>query len=226
MPHSERRPHVVVLSTADFASAVWTNKQHLSVRLAETHDVTYVESLGLRRPALRLSDVRRAAARLWPRRRDAAATDSVPDGVRVISPIVLPWHDVAPARWVNHVLLRLQVGSHLRPDSVLWTFSPVTYGLERRTSATVYHSVDLLHEQPRIARRYVLASERRLVQVATVVVASSSGVVTTSKGSAATTSTSGRTSPTSSSLSRPPTPAQAGAVRWQPHAREGSTSAF
>lgn len=176
MRPDQHRSHVVVLSTADFASAVWTNKQHLSVRLAETNDVTYIESLGLRRPVLQLSDIRRAAARLWPRRRVVGIAEPVPDDLKVISPVVLPWHDNAFARWINHWLFALQVRGEIRSDSILWTFSPVTYGLERRVAATVYHSVDLLHEQPRIARRYVMAAEAHLLGEAAAVVASSTGV--------------------------------------------------
>lgn len=172
------RPHVVVLSTADFHSAVWTNKQHLSVRLAASCDVLYVESLGLRRPALRPADVRRMLARVARRRPrgDARPDPGEPRGVTVVGPLVLPWHDSRLCRVINHVLLRVQVGRKVRRDSILWTFSPVTYGLERRAAATVYHSVDLLHEQPKIAREHVVRSEAYLLGVADVVLASSVGV--------------------------------------------------
>ncbi|MDG4664228.1 glycosyltransferase [Mycobacterium sp. 236(2023)] len=61
-------------------------------------------------------------------------------------------------------------------DAVLWTFSPVTYGLEDRFARTVYHSVDLLHTQPLWPAEVCLAAEESLLAKADCVIASSSGV--------------------------------------------------
>jgi glycosyltransferase involved in cell wall biosynthesis len=60
--------------------------------------------------------------------------------------------------------------------ALLWTFSPVTYGLEDRFARTVYHSVDLVHTQPGFHREACLAAEASLLTKADCVIASSSGV--------------------------------------------------
>ncbi|NKY39473.1 glycosyltransferase [Cellulomonas septica] len=168
-------PPVVVLSTADFDAPVWTNKQHLAVGLARHTPVTYVESFGLRAPRLTTADLRRLGRRL--RASPASRRDARPStgDVRVVSPRVLPLHDSRAARRANAVLAgRLPLPE--LADSVLWTFSPVTYGLESRARAVVYHAVDLLHAQPRVAARAILEGERRLVDRADAVIASSTGV--------------------------------------------------
>lgn len=163
----------MILSTADFAAAAWTNKQHLARELARRVPVTYIESFGLRQPTLGPTDLRRMLGRL---RSSRAVTTSSPNtwGVEVVHPIVIPLHAFALVRGLNRYLVkRLPVGGD---DSVLWTFSPVTYGLEDRFARTVYHSVDLLHTQQRSPREMCLAAEAALLTKADCVIASSSGV--------------------------------------------------
>jgi teichuronic acid biosynthesis glycosyltransferase TuaH len=164
---------VVILSTADFASAVWTNKQHLARELARKLPVTYIESFGLRQPTLGATDVRRVLRRLRANG-TTSVTAPAPEslGINVIRPLVAPFHAYGPARSLNRRLVeRLPV-----EGDVLWSFSPVTYGLEDRFAKTVYHSVDLLHTQPRCPSDLILASEAALLTKADRVIASSSGV--------------------------------------------------
>ena len=165
---------VVILSTADFDSPAWTNKQHLARELARFRDVSYIESFGLRQPALGVTDARRILARLRSSRGRTDEPDSTTWGVDVVHPLVIPFHAFAPARVVNRRLVkRLPVDGR---DAVLWTFSPVTYGLEDRFARTVYHSVDLLHTQPRVPWDLCLAAEAKLLSKADRVIASSTGV--------------------------------------------------
>ena len=94
--------HVLVLGTAEWDQAIATN-QHYAVReLSEHHDVTYVESMGLRRIEFTWRDARRigvgcAAQRTWgvrlphgwfpPAQHRLAAGGSIP-----------PWPDTSPER--------------------------------------------------------------------------------------------------------------------------------
>jgi len=165
---------VVILSTADFDSAVWTNKQHLARELSRHVPVTYIESFGLRQPTPRAADIRRILGRLRSSRNDTTSRRNTWD-VEIVHPIVIPFHGVAPVRRLNkHLVERLPVEGG--DDAVLWTFSPITYGLEDRFARTVYHSVDLLHTQPGVPRDVCLASEAALLTKADAVIASSTGV--------------------------------------------------
>jgi teichuronic acid biosynthesis glycosyltransferase TuaH len=182
MRATEIAPRVVILSTADFHSDVWTNKQHLAVGLAELGvEVVYVESLGLRRPTISLSDARRAVRKL--RRKPATREQprsgrSQPEGLKIVTPRVVPFHASRLVRALNRRLIERYVSPRLRSDTpaLLWTFSPITYGLQEHCIATVYHSVDLLHSVPGVPSRTVLDSERKLLGQADRVVASSTGV--------------------------------------------------
>lgn len=170
---------VVVLSTADIDAPVWTNKQHLATRLAQEYDVIYVNSIGLRTPSLNRSDVNRILKRLVSRKKTAApSAPQTPNRFTVVSPRVLPFHSISFVRHVNSRLLKRQIGGLLADTqaSVLWTFSPITYGIESLFSATVYHSVDLLHEIAGIPRTPLLEGERALIPRCDRVIASSSGV--------------------------------------------------
>lgn len=170
---------VVVLSTADFRSAVWTNKQHLAVRLAASREVVYIESFGLRRPTFSKADLARILRRLSAPRTLAAQpmqASEVQGGPRVVSPVVVPLHGARWVRRLNAWLVDRFVRPRLPEDYVLWSFSPLTYGLERNARAFVYHSVDLIHHQPDFPRRTIVTAERRCVRRADAVIASSIGV--------------------------------------------------
>lgn len=172
---------VVILSTADMDAALWTNKQHIAVRLAKYCDVYYVESLGLRQPKISLSDGRRILRRLQvgsPKRSGDkyTSTDRLDGALKVLSPRVLPWHKFRLIRFINRLLLTRQVKSKLPKEYDLWSFSPVTYELEDNATNFVYHSVDLLHGVPGIPRKFFLGAERASIDKADAVVSSSKGV--------------------------------------------------
>ena len=163
---------VVILSTADFASAVWTNKQYLARELARRMPVTYIETFGTRQPTFGAADLRRMLGRLRSNR-SVEASSPTTSGVDVVRPKVIPFHGSAALRVVNKYLVK-----HLPVETdgaVLWTFSPVTYGLEERFARTVYHSADLLHTQ-HSSPEVCLAAEAALLTKADCVIASSLGV--------------------------------------------------
>lgn len=169
--------HVLVLSTADWDAPLWTNKQYIALELAREFKVTYVESLGLRRVTLTQSDMFRLARRL---RRAAFGGGAVrghhprPETLATVAPLVLPFHDSRAARRLNPRLIRRDLSSWVNsPHRVLWTFSPVTYGLDKLADATVYHAVDLMHEYPGHYRAALLAGERELASRGHAAIASS-----------------------------------------------------
>jgi glycosyltransferase involved in cell wall biosynthesis len=169
---------IVILSTADYRSDVWTNKQHLARGLARERSVIYIESLGLREPTVRLRDIKRVLQRLG--RRTTTAFDPTEGGeldLTVITPLVIPFHRFRLIRLINRLILDRSVRRKLNDeDYLLWTFSPLTYGLEQRACRTVYHSVDLLHSLPGVPERTLLRGEAELLAVSDAVIASSVGV--------------------------------------------------
>jgi teichuronic acid biosynthesis glycosyltransferase TuaH len=176
-------PTIFVLSTADFDSSVWTNKQHLATDLADHYDVVYIESLGLRRPSFRVEDCRRIWSKLRGRgkRGNTAHTNSPASNwprLRVISPRVLPFHANPLARFINTKLLARQIGREMKLCDYpgLWSFSPLMYDLDTFASMVVYHSVDLLHTLPGVPAAILLSNEKLVLATSHRIVASSRGV--------------------------------------------------
>ncbi|MEZ0493335.1 glycosyltransferase [Kineococcus sp. TBRC 1896] len=153
------QPLVLVLGTADWNAPVATNQHHVTAALAAAGPVLFVEGAGTR--SLRPADAARVLRRL--RARPSLAGRPVPAGVQVVSPRIVP-HHTARTRRVNSALLHRQVrrwAQHPGPR-LLWTYTPFTYGLEHVADRTVYHLVDLLHENPGVDRGRLLAAERGL----------------------------------------------------------------
>jgi glycosyltransferase involved in cell wall biosynthesis len=170
----------LLLSTADWDRPVWTNKQHMALRLAAGGRVIYVNSLGLRRPSARPDDLLRVARRvLRPGRGRGAGPAAAPrpPGLRVVDPLVLPYHRLRHPVWdLNRRLLEHAVRAWLEGppgERILWTYSPVTYGLERHAAATVYHCVDLLAGFPRVDATAIAEGEARLARAGATALASS-----------------------------------------------------
>lgn len=174
---------ITILSTANFNSQVWTNKQHLAMGLSQSYEVFYIDSLGLRIPTFSETDIGRMAARLTGRVGSksrspvqGASESSAP--ITVIRPRVIPLHGIRSIRAGNRKILQDQILSIIPQErrDILWTFSPMTYGLEDFFRRTVYHSVDLLHTVPRVPARTILRAEDILLGKADAVIASSTGV--------------------------------------------------
>jgi glycosyltransferase involved in cell wall biosynthesis len=166
---------IVCVGFADWRSTLWTNQQHLMSRLAAENRVLFIESLGLRRPTLAGRDVRRIAARLGRGLRGPRAAEA---GVKVLSPLVLPFHGSRLVGDFNRRLLPLLVrrAMHrlgMRGD-VLWAYVPQAEVLldELEPRVVVYHCVDDIAAQEGVDARAFRAAEDRFARRADLVLAS------------------------------------------------------
>jgi Glycosyl transferases group 1 len=174
------QPNVLMLGTAEWDAPIATNQHYVARELAGVANVTFVESLGLRRPTLRRDDVVRMALRVrkaFGRHGAAPGHRPRPEGTQVVSPLVLPIHR-AGTRAVNAALLRRATARWLASASprVLWTFTPVTYGLEAAADVVVYHCVDLLGTFPGVDAVAVARGEQQISARTSVAIATSNAV--------------------------------------------------
>lgn len=172
-------PQILVLGTADWDQPIATNQHYVVRELARAHPLTYVESMGLRTPELKWRDIKRGLNRLSANRTSGErGKRPTPAGVTVISPKVLPRH-VGMARRFNRPVIHRLVQSWADADSpkILWTYTPVTYGLEAIADAVVYHCVDLLGKVEGIPERLINSAESDLAQFADVAIGTSEKVV-------------------------------------------------
>lgn len=167
--------------------------QQLALRLARKHELTYVNSVGLR--SARLSDLRRLAERIGGsasrrrRRADPLTGESAPAEIEmgppfhVLSPryapiIGWPLLDAWNRRWLSRQLEQYLSGC----ESILWIGSPSLLAeslLERaQPQLVVYDCMDryaAFHRGP--TRRRIERVERAIVRRADLVFATSQGLV-------------------------------------------------
>lgn len=168
---------VLILGTADWDQAIATNQHYMARELAVEFPVVFSESLGLRRPELNRRDIGRMFRRLLRGSQNAQRSRPIPQGISVVRPIIIPFHNRV-TRQINRMVLRLMYASWVRHDGprILWTYSPVTYGFEALADVTIYHCVDLLGEFPQISQDLISDGEASLAQKADLAVASSLAV--------------------------------------------------
>lgn len=178
------RPYVLVLGTADWEQPIATNQHYVVRELCRDgfSKVDFVESLGLRTPQISRRDMKRMLDRarmalLAGGTKDYVWQRAKPEGLQVISPLVVPFHHGVCAA-LNTRLLRNRVANWISFDGpkVLWTYSPVTYGLEHFADRAFYHCVDLLGKVPGIDEALIESAERQLAHKG-VSAAATSGIV-------------------------------------------------
>jgi glycosyltransferase involved in cell wall biosynthesis len=175
---------IVCVGFADWDSELWTNQHHLMARLARRNAVLFVESLGLRRPQLAGRDLRRIARRLHRGVRGARPAD----GLRVLSPLVVPLHARPRVRELNATLLRAQVSGAARrlgfERPLLWSYVPQAEWLvdALAPSSVVYHCVDDMAEQRGIDGAAFRAAEERFAARADLVLASAPALAERMRG--------------------------------------------
>lgn len=164
---------IVILSTADWDNPYWTNKQHVAVELARLGKrILYIDSLGIRQPALSRGDLRRIWRRL---KRGMRPPEQVRENLWVWSPLAVPLQRFAAVRLLNRNLLRIWLEFRLKKldfgRPLLWTYSPLTFQLLVRSvfSEVVYHSVDDIAEQPGMPKQAIRVAEKDLVASADMI---------------------------------------------------------
>lgn len=103
--------------------------QHIAKRLLNQNRIIWVGSLGLRKPRLSFSDLRRVFEKVRSSLNKSAINTSEPEPI-LLNPLVLPFHDIGLIRRLNKFLLlkklRNKINSENFNDFVILTSSPVS----------------------------------------------------------------------------------------------------
>jgi glycosyltransferase involved in cell wall biosynthesis len=166
---------IVCIGSADWATELPINQHQLMGRLAAQNNVLFVESLGLRKPQLAGRDL----SRLWRRlKRGLRGARPAPEGLQVLSPLVLPLHSRASVRKLNRWLLRFQVKRAARKlgmsEPILWAYVPQAEDVVDvlDPSLVVYHCVDDVAAQKGVDAESFREAEARFARRADLVLAS------------------------------------------------------
>lgn len=166
---------IVCIGSADWATELPINQHQLMGRLAAENNVLFVESLGLRKPQLAGRDL----SRLWRRlKRGLRGARPAPEGLHVLSPLVLPLHSKEAVRRLNRWLLRRQVKRAARKlkmdEPILWAYVPQAEAVidALDPSLVVYHCVDDVAAQKGVDAESFREAEERFARRADLVLAS------------------------------------------------------
>ncbi|HEU4462281.1 MAG TPA: glycosyltransferase [Solirubrobacterales bacterium] len=166
---------IVCIGSADWATELPINQHQLMGRLAAQNNVLFVESLGLRKPQLAGRDL----SRLWRRlKRGLRGARPAPEGLHVLSPLVLPLHSKEAVRKLNRWLLRRQVKRAARKlgmdEPILWAYVPQAEDVIEvlDPSLVIYHCVDDVAAQKGVDADSFREAEERFARRADLVLAS------------------------------------------------------
>jgi len=152
------------------------SKKHIMLRLAKRNRVLWINSIGNRRPTGSARDLKRAIKKLKDFTRGQR---QVGDRIFVYSPIVVPLHSSAFARWLNRRTLKWSVKRVARRlgfrDPVTWTFEPTSAEVAGSLGERllVYHCVDEFCEFTGTDKDAIREMERQLMQKSDCVIVSS-----------------------------------------------------
>lgn len=166
---------IVCIGSADWATELPINQHQLMGRLAAQNNVLFVESLGLRKPQLAGRDL----SRLWRRlKRGLRGARPAPEGLHVLSPLVLPLHSKEAVRKLNRWLLRFQVKWAARKlemeQPILWAYVPQAEDVidVLDPELIVYHCVDDVAAQKGVDAGSFREAEERFARRVDLVLAS------------------------------------------------------
>lgn len=153
-----------------------TSKTHIMRILSEKNRILWVNSIGMRRPAVSGRDARRLVAKLRQLTRGLVRVNS---NFYVATPPVLPLPGVPAVDRLNAALLAGSIRYFARrarlTRPILWTFLPNTVGVVGRLgeSRVIYHCVDEYSAFAGVSREALRRMEQELVRRADLVLTSS-----------------------------------------------------
>ncbi len=155
------------------------SKKHIMQGLSRKNRVLWINSIGNRNPTASARDFRRVLKKLRDFFRGCNIVD---ENIYVFSPLVIPFHGNALARWINKNFLRwsLRLVCHKLGfrNSITWTFAPSSADVVGTLGEqlVIYHCVDEFSEFTGTHKAAILEMERRLIEKADLVIVSSSAL--------------------------------------------------
>ena len=160
------------------------SKKHIMQRLAKRNRILWVNSIGNRNPTASVHDFKRVLKKL---REFAKGSKTVDGGIHVFSPLAIPFHGNAAARWINRKALRWSLQRACRRlnfrSPITWSFVPASADVAGSLGekAVIYHCVDEFSEFTGTDKAAILSLERRLMQKSQCVIVSSEPLLKTKR---------------------------------------------
>lgn len=151
------------------------SKKHIMKRLAAENRVLWINSMGNRSPTASTRDFRRILKKLQD---FMNGCKRVAKNIHVFTPLALPFHGNALARWFNRAWMKLQINSackHLEfRHPIVYTFVPWSADIigHLDEKMVIYHITDEFTEFSGTNKAAILDMEQRLIDRSDAVIVS------------------------------------------------------
>jgi glycosyltransferase involved in cell wall biosynthesis len=151
------------------------SKKHIMKRLAAANRVLWINSMGNRRPTASARDFQRIVKKL---RDFAGGCQRVEENIHVFTPLALPFHGSALARWFNRAWMKRQIRWACQRldfrDPIVYTFVPWSADVVGNLGEKmiIYHITDEFTEFSGTNKTAILEMEQRLIDQSDAVIVS------------------------------------------------------
>jgi glycosyltransferase involved in cell wall biosynthesis len=152
------------------------SKKHIMTRLAGAGNrILWINSVGNRRPTASARDLRRILKKLGD---FAGGCKTVQKNISVFTPLALPFHGNALARWFNRLWMKMQIARACEQldfrDPIVYTFVPWSADMAGNLGEkmVIYHITDEFTEFSGTNKAAILDMEQRLIDKSDAVLVS------------------------------------------------------
>ena len=165
------KKNFLILSTADWSSKYWTNKQNVAKEIAKKgHNVLYVESVGIRKPNISSKkDFLRASRKIF----HSFKKNKKKGNIQIISPPIIPFKTKFKFFFaIYNDLLENKIIEVLKKDSIeeinIITYHPFfeLKKLKSYKNKIIYHCVDDLSSVEGIPKNHFKVYDKKLIKQA------------------------------------------------------------
>lgn len=162
----------IIYITSDWFRENKTSTHHIAEELAKHNRLLYVEAAGMRAPQASKRDLGKILSKL---KKFFAKPTRVLDNVYLYSPLILPFHQFAIARWLNRVLVSYLIRRAASDlgfrDPIVWIFmphfAPVVASIPSK--GVVYYVTDEYTATPHVKSTVIHEMENTILKRADVV---------------------------------------------------------
>ncbi|MCK5215604.1 MAG: glycosyltransferase [Candidatus Omnitrophica bacterium] len=165
--------NIIIFSSDDWSSGLKTSKYHIAVRLAKRNNVLFVNSIGMRNPQASVKDLKRIWSKL---KRFFGGLEKMNDNLSVLTPIVIPFHNVSFFHKINQWILAGSLKRAMRQmeinDPIAFVFTPIFVESLKplKPKRVVYYCIDELAAYREVDHEKADVMERQLFKKADLVI--------------------------------------------------------
>ncbi|MBN2089696.1 glycosyltransferase [candidate division KSB1 bacterium] len=170
---------ILYFSADDWGCGLSTSQTHLARILSKKNRILYINSLGLRKPKVNKSDMKRMVSKFS---RFTKGIEQAAENIWIFTPIVIPFHDSDLYQAINKKLLVSYINFYLKKlkmkNPIFWSYLPNTVNLVGKfnESRVIYYCVDEYIAFDGVPKAAIQKQEEELIRKADFIFTTSTGL--------------------------------------------------